>query len=341
MAGVTPTKDLRVGILGAGAIAQVAHMPVLRKLKGVEVVAICDADGAKGRALAGRSGIGAVFTDIEELLEFGKVDVVVVCTPNHLHEAHVISALAAGAHVLVERPIALSAAGVARVLKAAERYRRTLHVAMNHRFRNDVQAVQGFLAGGELGTLSAIRAGWHVFRAGRQQLGWRSRKAESGGGAMMDLGLPMLDLALWIAGNPAVERVTAKLDRAKGSGAVCDAGAAYLQCADGPDIFVEVSWRHVGAGEHTWLELQGAKGSASISPLRVFKELHGTPVDVTPTGAASREHAFTASYRSEWAYFLAAVRGEVTVEPPEDQVQLLRVLEAIYRSADEQREVKL
>jgi predicted dehydrogenase len=341
MAGVTPIKDLRVGILGAGAIAQVAHLPVLRKLKGVEVAAICDADGAKARALAVRSGIGAAFTDIEELLEFGKVDVVVVCTPNHLHEAHAISALAAGAHVLVERPIALSAAGVSRVLKAAERYRRTLHVAMNHRFRNDVQAVQGFLAGGELGTLSAIRTGWHTFRAARQQLGWRSRKAESGGGVMMDLGMPMLDLALWIGGNPAVERVTARLDRAKGAGAVDEAGSAYLQCADGPDIFVEASWRYVGAGESTWLELQGAKGSASISPLRVFKELHGTPVDVTPTGAASRENAFTASYRSEWAYFLAAVRGEVTAEPPEDQVQLLRVLDAIYRSADERREVKL
>lgn len=341
MAGVTPSIDLRVGIVGAGAIAQVAHLPVLRKFKGVEIVAICDADGAKARALAGRSGIGAAFTDIEELLEFGKVDVVVVCTPNHLHEAHIISALAAGAHVLVERPIALTSAGVGRVLKAAERYRRTLHVAMNHRFRNDVQAVRGFLAGGELGTLSAIRAGWHVFRAARQQLGWRSRKAESGGGVMMDLGLPMLDLALWIAGNPGVERVTAKLERAGGAGAVDEAGSAYLQCADGLDVFVEASWRHVGEGEHTWLDVQGSKGSASISPLRVFKELHGTPMDVTPTGAASRENAFTASYRSEWAYFLAAVRGEVAAEPPEDQVQLLRVLEAIHRSADEQREVKL
>ncbi len=341
MAGVTPSSDLRVGIVGAGAIAQIAHMPVLRKLKGVDLVAICDADGAKARALAARAGIAGAFTDIEELLEFGKVDVVVICTPNHLHEVHIVSALAAGAHVLVERPIALTSAGVGRALKAAERYRRTLHVAMNFRFRSDVQAVQGFLAGGELGSIAAIRTGWHVFRAARQQLGWRSRKAESGGGAMMDLGLPMLDLALWIGGNPVVERVTARLDLTKGTGAVCETGAAYLQCADGPDIFVEASWRHVGAGEHTWLDVQGSKGSASISPLRVFKELHGTPVDVTPTGATTRENAFTASYRSEWAYFLAAVRGELSAEPPEDQVRLLRVLEAIYRSADEQREVKL
>lgn len=341
MAGVTPSSDLRVGIVGAGAIAQIAHMPVLRKLKGVTVVAICDNDGAKARALAARFGIGGWYTDIEELLEFGKVDAVAICTPNHLHESHLLSALAAGAHVLVERPLALTPAGVARALKAAERHRRTLLVAMNFRFRSDVQAVQGFLAGGELGEVASIRAGWTVFRAARQQLGWRTHKAEAGGGAMVDLGLPMVDLALWIAGNPAVERVSARLVRGKGAGAVDEAGAALLLTAGGPDIFVDVSWRHVGEGERTWLDVQGAKGSASISPLRVFKELHGAPVDVTPTGAASRESAFAASYRSEWAYFLAAVRGEVAAELPEDQLQAQKVLEAIYRSADEQREVKL
>jgi predicted dehydrogenase len=341
MAGVTPSSELRVGIVGAGAIAQIAHMPILRKLKGVTVVAICDNDGAKARALAARFGIGGWYTDIEELLEFGKVDAVAICTPNHLHEPHVLSALAAGAHVLVERPLALSSAGVARALKAAERHRRTMLVAMNFRFRSDVQAVQGFLAGGELGQVEAIRAGWTVFRAARQQLGWRSRKAESGGGAMVDLGLPMLDLALWIAGGPPVERVSARLGRSKGTGAVDEAGAAFLQTAGGPDIFLDVSWRHAGEGERTWLDVQGTKGSASISPLRVYKELHGAPVDVTPTGATSRESVFTASYRSEWAYFLAAARGDVTAEPPEDQLQVQKVLEAIYRSADEQREVTL
>jgi predicted dehydrogenase len=341
MAGGTASSEVRVGIVGAGAIAQIAHMPVLRKLKGVDVVAICDNDGAKARALAARFGIGGWYTDIEELLEFGKVDAVVICTPSHLHESHILSALAAGAHVLVERPLALSAAGVTRALKAAERHRRVLLPALNLRYRSDVQAVRGFLTGGELGDVTAIRAGWTVFRAARQHLGWRTREAESGGGAMMDLGLPMVDLALWIAGNPAVERVSARLVRSRAAGAVEDAGAAFLQTGGGPDVFVDVSWRHVGSGEHTWLDVQGIKGSASIAPLRVCKELHGAPVDVTPTGAASRESLFAASYRSEWAYFLAAVRGEVVAEPPEDQLQVIKVLEAVYRSADDQREVRL
>ena len=331
-------SDIRIGMVGAGAIAQVAHLPVLRKLKGVEIVAICDNDGAKARALAQRMGIGGAYTDIEELLEFGKVDAVVICTPNHLHEAHALSALAAGAHVVVERPIALTSAGVARVLRAAEKAKRNVLVAMNHRFRSDVQAVQKFLAGGELGEIATIRCGWHVFRAPRHQLGWRSRRAESGGGVMMDLGLPMLDLALWLAGRSPVVRVSAHV---KGTGQVDEIAAAHLFCENGISIFCDVSWRYVGEGERTWVDVQASKGSASISPFRVFKELHGAPVDVTPTGAASREHQFIASYRSEWAYFLAGVRGEVALVPPEDQVRLHKVIETIYKSADEQRDIKL
>lgn len=334
----TSTSDIRIGMVGAGAIAQVAHLPVLRKMKGVEVVAICDNDGPKARALAQRLDVGAAYTDIEELLEFAKVDAVVICTPNHLHEAHALSALAAGAHVVIERPIALTSAGVARVLKAAEKAKRNVLVAMNHRFRSDVQAVQKFVKGGELGEVATIRCGWHVFRAPRQQLGWRSRRQESGGGVMMDLGLPMLDLAFFIAGRPAVERVSAHL---KGSGQVDEIGGAHLFCENGLSIFCDVSWRYVGEGERIWLDVQASQGSASIAPFRVFKELHGAPADVTPTGAAGREHQFTASYRSEWAYFLAGVRGEVALVPPEDQVRLHKVIETIYKSADEQRDIKL
>jgi predicted dehydrogenase len=337
MAGANST-NVRIGMVGAGAIAQVAHLPVLRKMKGVEIVGICDNDGAKARALAQRLGVSMWYTDIEELLEYAKVDAVVICTPSHLHEAHIQSALAAGAHVVVERPMALTSAGVARVLKASEKAKRNVLVAMNHRFRADVQAVHGFLRTGELGDVTTIRTGWHVFRAAKQQLGWRSRRAESGGGVMMDLGLPMLDLAIWIAGRPAVERVSTHLRR---WGQVDEVGAAHLFCENGLSIFCDVSWRYVGEGERFWLDVQAVKGSASIAPFRVFKELHGQPTDVTPTGAAGREHAFSASYRSEWAYFLAGVRGDVALVPPEDQIKLHKVLEAIYRSADEQRDVKL
>lgn len=330
--------DVRIGLIGTGAIAQVAHLPILRKTKGVQIAALCDSDGAKARALAERMGVDAWYTDIEEMLEFTKPDAVVVCTPNHLHEIHTLSALAAGAHVIVERPLAMQTAGVMRVLKAAEKAKRHVLVAMNHRFRADAQAVHKFVRGGELGDVMTIRCGWHVFRAAKHQLGWRSRRSESGGGVLIDLGLPMVDLAMFIAGRPEVERVSASLRLA---GQVDELAGVQLYCGRGINIYCDVSWRYVGEGEQFWLDVQASKGSASISPLRVFKELHGQAVDVTPTGAVGRENQFTQSYRSEWAYFLAGVRGEVELAPPEDQIHLHKVVEAIYKSADEQHDVKL
>src|SRR5216117_1713258 len=121
-AGAEHADPIRVGVLGAGGIAQVAHLPVLRRLPGVEVAAICDNDVGKAQALAARFEVRDTYDDIEEVLRYANVDVVVICTPNHLHEIHVTSALAAGVHVLCERPLALTLAGVERALAASDKY---------------------------------------------------------------------------------------------------------------------------------------------------------------------------------------------------------------------------
>jgi predicted dehydrogenase len=331
---------IRIGVIGAGAIAQVAHLPVLRKLPGADVVAICDNDVSKAQALAARFEVQETHDDIEEVLRYANVDAVVICTPNHLHEIHVTSALAAGAHVLCERPLALNTAGVERVLQASDKYGKRVMVGMNHRFRSDVQAVRGFMAGGDIGTLQAVRGGWYTFQPSRQMLGWRLRREEAGGGALLDLGLPLIDLGLWIAGWPAVKRIAAHQTR-QGKDGVEDMGSALIVCENGVSITVDVSWRHMGEGERFWFDVVGAKGSAAIQPLRIFREQHGTAVDVTPTGATGRETQFIRSYRAEWMYFLAVIKGDVSAPPPRDQLALQRVLDAVYQSADEGREVVL
>ena len=106
-------------------------------------------------------------------------------------------------------------------------------------------------------------------------------------------------------------------------------------------ISVDVSWRHLGEGERFWFDLVGKTGSAAIAPLRVFKEVHGQSTDVTPTGASGRETQFTQSYRAEWTYFLAVIRGDVNAPAPKDQLAVQRVVDAIYRSAEEGRDVLL
>ncbi len=337
------SEVVRIGIIGAGAIVQVAHLPVLRKLKDVEVVALCDSDRLKARAIADRYGIKDAFSDIEEVLGYEQPDALLICTPTHLHEAHVLAALGAGVHILVERPLAMSKAGVQRILKAAGKTDRVVMVGMNHRYRPDVQIVRSFVQSGELGEIDSVRGSWHVFRPSRAQLGWRLRRDQAGGGAVLDLGLTILDLGLWLAGKTAPRRVSATVDRppAGESGGVEQSGSAFVVCDGGASVFLDVTWRHFGEGERFGVGLRGSKGSASINPLTVFKELQGIAVDVSPTGSGSRENPFTASYRAEWAHFLAVIRGEARAPSLEEHLVLHGALDAIYQSAKEGREIEL
>jgi predicted dehydrogenase len=333
------TEPVRIGVVGAGAIAQLTHLPLLSRMRGAKLVAVCDNDRAKARALADRFDIEDTYNDIEDLLDAGDLQAVVVATPNHLHEPHVLSALAAGVDVLCERPVAMTARGVERIVNAAERAKRKVLVANNHRFRSDVQALAAFLRGGELGKLTGIRAGAYHYRRG--ELGWRQRRAEAGGGAFIDYGVALLDLAHWLSDFPDAERVVAHMDRGVGKNAVEDAMLVQITCAGGVSFNFDVMSNYVGEEERWWFESLSTRGSARLAPLRVVKELHGRPTDVSPRGAAARESAFIQSYRAELAHFLAVLGGDAEYEPPTDQVTLHRVVEAIYKSADEEKEIRL
>jgi predicted dehydrogenase len=330
---------IRIGLIGAGAVVQVAHLPVLKRLKNVQLVAICDTDVIKARALAERYGIGDVFDDIEELMARVEVDALLVATPNHLHEPHIQAALAANMHVLVEKPLALTSAGVQKLGRAAEKKGKVVMAGMTHRYRPDAQAVRSFVQSGELGEIDSVRSSWHVARFARAAQGWRQRKDEAGGGAMLDLGLTMLDLCFWLAGNPAPVRVSAALTKPRGDRGVEQSGSAYVVCENGASIFVDVTWRHIGEGERFGVGLRGAKGTAGINPLHVWKELNGLPHDVSPTGSGSRENAFTASFRAQWAHFLAAIGGQAEAPSLAEHITLLKVIEAIYKSAADGRDV--
>jgi predicted dehydrogenase len=332
------TDVVKIGVVGAGAIAQLAHLPVLSKMRGAELVAVCDNDGPKARALADRFGIPDTFTDIEDLLALDQLDALVIATPNHLHEPHTLAALASKRHVLCERPLSLTSRGVERILAAATRADRAVAVANNHRYRTDVQTLSRFIEGGELGKIVGMRAGAYQFK--RPLDGWRYRRAESGGGAFLDHGVPLLDLALWLADNPEPARVTAHMDRGRGASAVEEAMAVQLECVGGASFLFDVSTAYVGEEERWWFEVLATRGSARLAPLRVVKELNGRPTDVSPAGAAGRESAFVQSYRAELAHFLAVVRHETTYEPPTDQVVLHRIVEAMYKAAEEGKEIR-
>ncbi|WP_396223375.1 Gfo/Idh/MocA family protein [Gemmatimonas sp.] len=332
-------KDgVRIAVVGTGAIAQLTHIPVLSKLRGAQLVALCDNDAAKARALADRFGVPDVFTDFEELLDSDALDAVVIATPNHLHEPHVLSALRKKLHVLCERPLALSSRGIERCLAAAQKADVRLVVGHNHRFRSDTQALDQFIRNGELGQVTSIRCG--SLQVKKNADGWRNRRAESGGGVFLEHGFPLLDLALWLADGPAPVRLSSSMRRGRGAGAVEDAMQLFLECANGLVVNIDVSWSYVGDEDRWWFEVHATRGSARLAPLRVTKELNGRAVDVSPSGAGVRESPFLQSYRAEIAHFLAVIRGETPYEPPTDQVAVQKIVEAIYKAADDGKEIR-
>jgi len=134
--------------------------------------------------------------------------------------------------------------------------------------------------------------------------------------------------------------VSSSMRRGRGAGAVEDAMQVFLECANGMVLNIDVSWSYVGDEDRWWFEVHATRGSARLAPLRVTKELNGRAVDVSPSGAGVRESPFLQSYRAEIAHFLAVIRGEAAYEPPTDQVAVQKIMEAIYKAADDSKEIR-
>jgi predicted dehydrogenase len=326
-------------VLGLGAIAQVVHLPVLAEIPDVELVAVCDTDKPKAKAIASRFGIPHVFETDEAVYASDLVDALVICTPSHLHEPQAIAALQGGKHVLVEKPLALSADACARVVAAADKAQRVLMVAMNNRFRPDSLALKPFVDGGELGDVFLARGAWLNRKVRIARPTWRHRKATAGGGAMMDLGVQTLDLAMWLLNFPPVKSICTHFHTTEGM-EVEDSAAIVVRLQNGGGITLTVSWSLVADRDRHYMRLLGTKGSGAISPLGVFKEMEHGLHDVTPSVASARENVYTTSYRAELSHFAAACRGALEQAPPREQIELMRIVELAYRSAAEGREIE-
>jgi len=335
---MSETSPLRIGVLGLGSIAQVVHLPVLSELDGVHVAAVCDADDAKARTIAARFGIPRVYHTDAEVFAADDLDAVVIATPNHLHAEQAEAGLTAGKHVLVEKPIGLDAAEAERVLRAARDADRVFMVAMNHRYRPDTLALKPFADGGELGNIFLARGAWLNRKVRTTRPTWRHRLATAGGGAMMELGVQALDLALWIMGFPKAASVTCHTHPGEGI-EVEDTAALIVRLGSGAAISLSIGWSLVGRADRHYLRLLGSRGSGAIQPLSVYKEVDAGLIDVTPQLPIDKENLYTGAYRREFIHFVRAMRGEEAAPLPVDQIELMRIVGLAYRSAREGVEV--
>jgi predicted dehydrogenase len=335
-----PDRRVRIGVAGTGAVSQLVHLPLLSERDDVVIGAVSDADAPKARAIGQRFAVDRVLDD-DALLSDPDLEAILVCTPNHLHEQQAVAALEAGKHVLVERPLALTAAGCRRVLDAARAAGRTVMAGMSHRFRQDVLALRAFVSGGELGRPYAVRVAWMNRKVPLRRTTWRQRPEEAGGGALMDLGVQALDLGLWLLDNPRVRRVSAVLARDEFE--VEDAATLLAEADEGIALSVEVSWSSFAAEDRHYARVLGTDGSGSLPPLEVFKQLGGRPIEVTPRQPRPQggENPYTNAYRRLLDDFVQSVAGRSDAELPREQVALMSLIEASYRAAGAGREVEL
>jgi predicted dehydrogenase len=333
-------KILRIGLVGVGAAAQVNHIPALKKTEDVELVALCDRDDEKTSRVAQKFGIPRTYNRLEEILSDDEIDAIDICTPNYLHAPMATSALEAGKHVLCERPLARSGDEALAMVKAARKAERTLMCAVQHRFRPDAQLLKKVVEKGELGPVFYTKAGWLRQRTEWDSDEWRRQKRESGGGVVLDLGFQVLDLALWLLGHPTVESVSASVHRSR-KGEVEDNATALLRLENGATLTLEVTWGLLMEKDFAYLNLFGSGGAALLNPLRIHRGMHGTLVNVTPTMDTSRNQ-YKQSMEAQVAHFAEALRkGVAPMGDGEEILPVMQLMDAIYRSAEQGKEVRL
>ena len=334
-------RPVKVGIVGAGAAAQLSHIPAYARLSNARLVAVCDSDIGKARRVARHFAIPLALEDYHELLALEDLEAVDICTPNHLHAPIAIAALEAGKHVLCEKPFSTSVAEAEAIVRAGEAAKRTVMCAFNNRFRHDSQVLRRFIEKGELGEVQYARVGWIKRRAGRRQRTWMDRRDTAGGGVLMDIGQQILDLALWLLGQPAVESVSAWMSSGLVRSDVEDSTVAFLRIEGGRSLTLVASWSFLTEHDVNFVEIYGSEGTAYLSPLRLIKEMHGQRTNVTPSLESPR-NLYRQSYELEIEHFVRCVRdGLPTLAPGREGAAVMRVVSAIYESASRGSEVRL
>ncbi len=332
---------IRVGLLGCGAVAQVAHMPAYQRVRGADLVAIADSDGLKRRALAERARVRHSVATLDDLLAIDELDAIDICLPSDLHRDAVLRCLAAGKHVLCEKPLGLGPDDIKAVIDARSGGDRVVVVGMNNRYRDDSILLKQFIEDGALGEIFYARAGWLKRRDRIRPGEWQYQFQRSGGGVLMDLGIQLLDLVLWLCGYPDPHRVDASFYSHMPDIEVEDSAVVTLHCADRLTITLETSWHFLLDRDHHFVNLFGSTGSGLLNPIRIFQHMHGNLVNVTPQAQRRMGNIYMESYEREIAFFAEVVSGRAEAPPLDEQLVLAWVIEAIQRSAREEREVRI
>lgn len=340
---------VRVAVVGCGFQGRL-HLECLRRLPAGTVVAVCDRDPDRLDAAARDFEVPHAFQHHRDLLGGEAVDLLTICTMPDTHREIAVDALASGAAVLCEKPMAADLAAAVAMADAAERADRPLAVGFNLRFTTAAQAARSFVLDGRLGTPVCARGSMLETRV--PWWGPHHVRAISGGGAINSTAVHIIDLLMWLAGNPrpltATASMTRLFPRKRGETArdaseaerydVEDVAFGHVRFEDGFWMTIEGGWTWDAPGSECRFDLVGDRAQVSAEPLRFWAERAGELVDLT--GDATGELDFPESVERELADVVSAVRdGRSPTVTAAQALEVQAVVDALYRSAAEGREV--
>lgn len=349
-------KKARIGIIGAGTVARDNQIPAFLKCDDAEVIAVFDRHIERAQVLCQRYGIPKAYSVLEDLLNDEDIDCVSICTGNVSHESLVIAAAKAGKNILCEKPMAISVQEAENMKKAVEESGVTFMMAFVNRFRQESIIISELLEQQRFGQIYHARCGW-VRRRGTPS-GWFTDKSKSGGGAVLDIGVHVIDLTWYLMGRPrpvSVSGVTHKQIGAyetrsvKGWAAAGakigvfdneEAATALIRFENGASMSVDISWAINGKEEKMFSKIYGTRGGASFRPIEIYGEENGFLTDTVPVLVP--EDSWQPAFERETAHFAHCVlTGEKPMPSLEDGLTVQRMLNAIYDSAALGREVQL
>jgi predicted dehydrogenase len=357
---VAEKEQLRVGVIGCGA--GIFHLEGYQEEPRAKVVALAGLDTDRCEMLANKFDVPRVFRDYQDLLAQDDIDAVSVAVPNILHLPVALAAFEAGKHVLIEKPLARNAEEGVKMVEAAKAHGKLLGISFQRRTRHDVRLLREAVENGDFGRIYYSKA-WWMRRSGIPGLGsWFTSKEAAGGGPLIDLGVHVLDMILYILGNPKVTAVSANtyaeigptgrggwVGRRQSQGAdaqqyeVEDLATAFLRLEDGGTLLLEASWAaFTEMGDDFGVQLYGSEKGARIfaenyaltDTLEVYQGFGDTTMDGKPRLVAREGHAQIIN-----GFVDAILEGTPLTPDGQEGLDRVRLIDAIYRSAELGREI--
>ena len=344
--------SLKVGVIGTGGISAV-HYPGWKDSPHTELAALADLSKPALEKAGADQGIDLLYEDPYDLIANPDIDIVDICTPNAYHTPLAVAALKAGKHVICEKPLAPTPDDIRQMIAARDASGKMLMTAQHMRFQGTSLALKAEIDSGVLGDVYHARC-WMLRRAAVPVKPGFIIKEHSGGGPCIDIGVHILDLTLWMMGHPkpiSVSGVTqTKLAKQPGAFSIWgglipdsfdveDFASAFVRFENGATLILEVSWmlHHKTPVEDMQMWLYGDKGGCQW-PTNEIMRTNNASTQMTNTQLTQAEGG--APHAKECMAFAdAIVNGKPSPVPAEQSLHVQAILNALYQSAKEGREI--